>query len=100
MPSPRYDGNPSLCSIPLAQEVLESCFVSLTAGCVQQLRQGGDRSEGKFDTVMGWTQTDKKLPDGRWIKNPDCPRSKAWIVYENGRACKCFVNSLRSVSGC
>ena len=86
--------------IPLAQELSESCFVSLTAGCVQQLRQGGDRSEGKFDTVMGWTQTDKKLPDGRWIKNPDCPRSKAWIVYENGRACTCLVHSLRSVSGC
>ena len=73
--------------------------MSLTAGCVQQLRQGGDRSEGKFDTVMGWTQTDKKLPDGRWIKNPDCPRSKAWIVYENGRACKCLVHSLRLCLG-
>ena len=25
--------------------------------------------------------------DRTWIKNPKCPRSRCWIVYENGRAC-------------
>ena len=43
----------------------------------------GDR----FNTVRGYTQTDKKV-DGRWCKNDDCPRSQVWIVYENGRACE------------
>ena len=51
------------------------------------LRQGGDHSEGKYDTVKGFTQVDMRLPDGTWIKNPKCPRSRCWIVYENGRAC-------------
>ena len=50
------------------------------------LYEGGDGSEGKYDTVTGWTQTDKKLADGTWTKNPDSPRSKVFIVYENGRA--------------
>ena len=40
----------------------------------------------KYNTVRGYTQTDKRHPDGTWTKNPACPRSKVWIVYENGRA--------------
>ena len=28
------------------------------------LRQGGDHSEGKYDTVKGFTQVDMRLPDG------------------------------------
>ena len=27
------------------------------------------------------------VADRTWIKNPKCPRSRCWIVYENGRAC-------------
>lgn len=62
--------------------------------------------EGKYDTVVGWTQvtqivpaisasahsltvvglicgggqTDKKLPNGRWVKNELCPRSKVLLL--------------------
>ena len=50
------------------------------------LYEDGDVSAGKYDTVSGWAQTDTKLPDGTWVKNEDCPRSKIWVVYENGRA--------------
>ena len=50
------------------------------------LYEGGDVSQGKYDTVAGWTQADMKRPDGTWVKNQKCPRSKVWIVYENGRA--------------
>ena len=50
------------------------------------LYEGGDVSQGKYDTVAGWTQADMKRPDGTWTKNQKCPRSKVWIVYENGRA--------------
>jgi hypothetical protein len=35
----------------------------------------------RFDTVSGWTQT---VRQGK--PNPACPRSKVFIVYENGRA--------------
>jgi hypothetical protein len=49
------------------------------------LYQGGDGPE-KYDTVSGFTQTGKKKPDGSWKKNSTCPKSKVWIVYENGRA--------------
>ena len=45
-----------------------------------------DGSGPKFNTVSGWTQSDIQHPDGTWSKNPACPRSKVWIVYENGRA--------------
>ena len=48
----------------------------------------GDGSTGKFNTVAGWTQTDMQHVDGTWTKNPACPRSKVWVVYENGRACE------------
>ena len=54
------------------------------------LYEGGEG--GKFNTVAGYTQTDKRV-DGRWCKNPACPRSKVWIVYENGRACKCLAHT-------
>ena len=50
------------------------------------LYEDGDVSAGKYDTVSGWAQTDTKLQDGSWAKNEDCPRSKIWVVYENGRA--------------
>ena len=52
--------------------------------CNKKTFEGGNGP--KYNSVAGWTQTDKKLPNGSWIKNPDCPRSKIWIVYENGRA--------------
>merc|ERR1711871_1244912 len=39
----------------------------------------------KYNTVRGYTQTDLNTGRG-WTKNPDCPRSRVWIVYENGRA--------------
>ena len=40
----------------------------------------GDGSAGKYDTVAGWTQTDLLLPNGHWVKDPKCPRSKVYIV--------------------
>ena len=39
----------------------------------------------KYNTVRGYTQTDQRHPDGTWTKNAACPRSKVWIVYENGQ---------------
>ena len=52
---------------------------------------GGDR----YHTVRGYTQTDARHRDGSWTKNPACPRSKVWIVYENGRACKCSAHTVQ-----
>lgn len=46
--------------------------------------------ELKYNTVRGYTQTQiSPQISGQpgWIMNPDCPRSRVWIVYENGRAC-------------
>eukprot|EP01051_Picozoa_sp_SAG22_P012072 SAG22_NODE_1224_length_5119_cov_2.362550_2_plen_207_part_00 len=40
----------------------------------------------KYNTVRGFTQTDRKDANGNWSKNMDCPKSMVWIVYENGRA--------------
>ena len=37
-----------------------------------------DATGFKYDTVTGFTQTDKKLDNGSWVKNPDCPRSRVW----------------------
>ena len=45
-----------------------------------------DGSGAKYNTVAGFTQTDVRRSDGTWTKNDGCPRSKGWIVYENGRA--------------
>lgn len=42
----------------------------------------------KYNTVRGYTQTDRRRTDGTWTKDSTCPRSKVWIVYENGRACE------------
>ena len=50
----------------------------------------------KYNTVQGYTQVDRRLhednphnlPPGTWTRDPDCPRSQVWIVYENGRACE------------
>ena len=39
----------------------------------------------RFDTVSGWTQTVRRTASG-YEPNPACPRSKVYIVYENGRA--------------
>ena len=44
------------------------------------LYQDGDGPE-KFDTVSGFTQA-----------NPTCPKSKVYIVYENGRAVSFIVH--------
>ena len=59
------------------------------------LYEGGEGA--KYNTVAGWTQTDRRLPDGTWDKNPACPRSKVWIVYENGRACECLTFRSESI---
>lgn len=32
----------------------------------------------KYNTVTGFTQTDRQLPDQSWMKNPGCPRSRVW----------------------
>jgi hypothetical protein len=48
----------------------------------------------KYNTVRGYTQTDLRHRDGSWSKNTACPRSQVWIVYENGRACKCRAHSV------
>lgn len=40
----------------------------------------------KYNTVRGYTQTDQRQANGSWQKNASCPRSRVWIVYENGRA--------------
>ncbi len=45
-----------------------------------------DGSGAKYNTITGFTQIDLRTPDGQWIKNQRCPRSRVWIVYENGRA--------------
>ena len=45
-----------------------------------------DGNGDKYNTVMGFTQTDIKGKDGKWAKNPNCPHSKVWILYENRRA--------------
>jgi hypothetical protein len=45
---------------------------------------GGSRD--KYNTVRGYTQTDKRAADGTWSKNEECPRSRVWSVFENGRA--------------
>lgn len=45
-----------------------------------------DSSTQRYNTVQGYTQTDLRQQDGTWAKNPTCPRSPIWIVYENGRA--------------
>ena len=37
--------------------------------------------------MAGWTQTIKYDDTGKPVPNPACPRSKVWVVYENGRAC-------------
>ena len=74
-PSP-YDGQDSLIAVP------------------------GQGSGKKYNTVRGYTQTDlpPRVKGQPWTKNPKCPRSKIWIVYENGRACKYSYTSNPSVS--
>ena len=47
--------------------------------CDKKTFEGGNGP--KYNSVAGWTQTFRN-----GTKNPDCPRSKIWIVYENGRA--------------
>ena len=47
--------------------------------CDKKTFEGGNGP--KYNSVAGWTQTFRN-----GSKNPDCPRSKIWIVYENGRA--------------
>lgn len=42
-----------------------------------------DGNGEKYNTVMGFTQT---VSDANGTKNPNCPRSKVWILYENRRA--------------
>eukprot|EP01048_Picozoa_sp_COSAG05_P000173 COSAG05_NODE_4_length_49189_cov_157.128784_36_plen_311_part_00 len=69
--------NALLQASPAAQDDL---FKSLNLNWKQ--RRDGER----YDTVCGFTQTDIKLSSGKWGKNPECPRSKVYIVYENGRA--------------
>ena len=36
--------------------------------------------------MQGYTQTDTTGPDGAWSKDETCPRSKVWVIFENGRA--------------
>ena len=57
--------------------------------------QGSVNAGAKYNTVRGYTQTDIKIPasdasgagaSSGWMKNPDCPVSQVFIVYENGRA--------------
>ena len=36
--------------------------------------------------MQGYTQTDTTGPDGSWSKDETCPRSKVWVIFENGRA--------------
>ncbi len=45
-----------------------------------------DSNTQRYNTVRGYTQTDLRQQNGSWTKNPKCPRSLVWIVYENGRA--------------
>jgi hypothetical protein len=63
------------------------CGVAQADGVQQYIAPAETPGGGlKFNTVQGYTQTDKKLEDGTWTKDEKCPRSKVWIVYENGRA--------------
>jgi len=55
--------------------------------CKGPPEHGGTKDQGhKYNTVRGYTQTDRRMSDGTWNKNPDCPSSQVHIVYENGRA--------------
>lgn len=46
-----------------------------------------DGSGVKYNTITGFTQTDQyDQRTNTWTKNSGCPRSRVWIVYENGRA--------------
>ena len=58
--------------------------------------------ELKYNTVRGYTQTQiSPQISGQpgWIMNPDCPRSRVWIVYENGRACASQSVTLVRMAG-
>lgn len=87
------------------QTMRETCHELKTPptvdGCISagvtQTKDGVDRctrtprpnvGNFKYNTVRGYTQTDQRQGDGSWIKDAACPRSKIWIVYENGRACE------------
>jgi hypothetical protein len=37
-----------------------------------------DGSGPKYNTVTGFTQGDLRQPNGKWMKNPACPRSRVW----------------------
>ena len=67
----------------------------------------GITSGARYNTVRGYTQTDKPPAHagGKWTKNETCPRSQVWIVYENGRACErhgalCLLSALQLLMGC
>eukprot|EP01043_Picozoa_sp_COSAG02_P118050 COSAG02_NODE_54626_length_295_cov_0.683673_1_plen_73_part_01 len=65
------------------------CNVTQTEDGVDRCTQPPSPVKGhKYNTVRGYTQGDQREPDGTWTKNPKCPRSKVWIVYENCRACE------------
>ena len=58
------------------REAAQSLVVPPFVDAKPPLYQDGDGPE-KYDTVSGFTQA---------VHNSTCPKSKVWIVYENGRA--------------
>ena len=75
-------------TVPPAKSACRSKTLSPVGDGVDRLTAPPQQGSGtKYNTLRGYTQTDRRDGSGKWHKNDRCPRSKVWIVYENGRAC-------------